>query len=217
MSLLESKPKLYGYWRSSATWRLRWAFELKKMEYDYVPVNLLKDEHLSAEHFKRSPAGTVPVVEFSGGVSLIESLPILSLLDKLLPQGYPLFPKDPVDCAKVGALCEIINSGTQPIQTPRVMKFYSEDQTKRNLWATHWIREGLKNYDRASKGLRGQFSFGDRVTAADLCLIPQVYNALRFQVNVSREFPDLNSIYERSFKTQECAKSAPEAQKDAVK
>ena len=211
-----SSPTLYGYWRSSASWRVRWAFELKGLPYRYVPVNLLNGENKTPQHLARNPLGAVPVLEVDGRF-LSESLPILEWLEETHPTSAPLYPKDPWSRAQIRALCEIINSETGPLQTPRAQKRHSDDPAAREAFAIHFIREGLALFDGLSKPLRDTWSGGKDLTVADLCLIPQIYNAVRYKIAVSSEFPELWKIYERAMSTEACRKAAPDAQIDAPK
>jgi maleylacetoacetate isomerase len=210
--------KLYGYWRSSCSWRVRWALNLKEVAYEYVPVNLLKDENRSPEHLKRNALGALPVLEINNEFYLSQSLPILEWIDEVYAlKGPSLFPGTPLERAHVRALCEIINADTGPIVMPRVQKAASPDPAGRTAWVQPWIREGLKAFDITSHHSRGQFSFQDRVSAADLCLIPQIYNARRYEIDVQKEFPELFRIWERCLATESCLKASPEQQPDAPK
>jgi len=208
---------LYGYWRSSASWRVRWALEHKGIDYEYVAVNLLKGEHRAPANMARNPSGLVPSLQLEDGKTyLSQSMAILNFLEEAYPAGARLFPQDPIFKAQVIGLCEIINADTAPLQKPLVFKKHSASEEEGTKWAQHWIREGLSAFDRASAPLRGAFSFGNTSTAADMLLVPQIYNALRYNLDVANEFPALNEIYKESFKLEACQKSSPEAQKDAV-
>jgi maleylacetoacetate isomerase/maleylpyruvate isomerase len=208
---------VYGYWRSSASWRVRWALAHKGLPYDYVPVNLLKGEHRSPENLARNPSGFVPSLRLEDGKSfLAQSMAIVNYLEEKYPQNSRLFPADPLAKAQVISLCEIINADTAPLQKPSVAKFHGDTDEKRNAWVQHWIREGLGAFDRASQPLRGTYSFSDQVSAADMFLIPQVYNALRYKIDVAQEFPALHKIYERCLSLEACQKSSPESQLDAA-
>jgi maleylpyruvate isomerase len=207
---------LYGYWRSSASWRLRWAFEHKKISYTYVPVDLLKGEHKSAEHLARNPAGLVPsLVLGDGKTSLNQSMAILQYLEEIHPE-HALLPSKPQEKAQVLSLCEIINSDTAPLQTPRVQKRHSADAAEQLLWAQDWIRAGLKTFEKAAASHKGIYAFGDTLSAADLFLVPQLYNARRYKIDLSVDFPALEEIYATCFKLESCQKSSPENQPDAT-
>jgi len=206
---------LYGYWRSSSSWRVRWGLELKKVPYSYVPINLLNGEHKTAAHLARNPAAQVPVLEHQGKF-LTESMAILDYLDQLFPnQAINLYSNDPWQRAKIIELCEIINAATAPLQIPKVQKRHSPDPTEQKKWAQEWIMSGLTAFDKIRP--QGLYAYGDKITAADLFLIPQIYNALRYEVNVSRDFSLLHKIYETCLATDACKKASPEMQIDATK
>lgn len=212
----KAELKLYGYWRSSASWRVRWGLELKKLPFTYVPVNILSGENKKSEHLARNPMGALPVLDTGRGVLLSESLAILEYLEEEY-KGYALYPGSALDRAQVRALCEIVNSGIAPLQTPRAQNRHSSNADEKSAWAQDFIRQGLQVYDRLSSSERGAYSFRDQVTAADLCLVPQVYNARRYGIEMAKDFPKLHEIYERCMQTPECRKAAPESQSDAVK
>lgn len=205
------KLKLYHYWRSSASWRVRWALAFKTLDCEFVAVDLLAGEQKSEEHIKRNPLGTVPTLEITDNVGsrfLSESMAILEWLEEI-HHKQPLFPKDSFLKALVRQLSEIINAGTHPLQNLQAQKYYSEDLEKRKVWATHWIKNGLTAYEKLASKTAGGFSVGDQVTMADLCLIPQCYNAMRNDISLD-EFPNVKRIYENALKTEACQKSHPD-------
>lgn len=208
--------KLYSYWRSSASWRVRWALNLKQIPFEYVAVNLLKGEHQSPEHVRLNPLASVPVLEVNQQVSLCESMAILEWIEEVYHlKGPTLFPGTPLERAIVRQLCEIINSDTAPLQTPRVQKRYSADPASQGEWARHFIRRGLQAFEVASRPFRKTYSVYSEISAADLFLIPQIYNALRYEIDVTNEFPDLHKIYTACLNTDACQRSLPENQPDA--
>lgn len=198
--------KLYHYWRSSASWRVRWALNLKKIPHELIHVSIINGESQSETHLKRNPFGQVPVLEYEGKF-LSESLAIIQFLEQLFPASS-LLPQDPFLKARAWQLAEVINAGTQPIQNLGVMKKVTDDEAKRKEWAQYWIARGLKSYETWLKGLAGKFSVGDQVTVADLCLIPQVYNAKRFEVDL-KPFPTIQRIYDHALTTEACAQAEP--------
>lgn len=198
---------LFHYWRSSSSWRVRMALALKGLTPRFVHVGLLDGEVEGAEHRRRNPFGYVPVLQV-GARHLVESLPIMELLDEFQP-APPLFPGDAFDRAHVRALCEFINAGIQPVQNLNVMDRHSSDPAERKRWNQFFIGRGLEAYEAFAAPRAGIFSVGDRVTAADCCLIPQVYNAIRFEVPLSR-FPLLAGIYERAMALPAVAATAPD-------
>ncbi|MEO5969668.1 MAG: maleylacetoacetate isomerase [Bdellovibrionia bacterium] len=212
-----NKFRLYHYWRSSSSWRVRWALALKKIPCEYVSVNLLSDETDGPEQRARNPFGYVPVLQIlddSGDttgkpVYLTESLAIIEWLEELV--GTPsVLPGSSYQKAKIRQLAETINAGTQPIQNPAVAQFYSSDAEQQKKWSLHWIRNGLAAYESLVQETPGVFSVGDTLTLADLCLIPQCYNALRQGVFLS-EFPKIEKIYQSALLTESCQASAPDS------
>jgi maleylacetoacetate isomerase len=145
------------------------------------------------------------------GRYLIESVAIIEWLDEVFPRKH-LYPDDPIEKARVRALCEVINADTQPIQNLTVMDYYSDDPEKRKKWNQHFITRGLNAYETLVSSTAGRFSFGDSVTAADLFLIPQVYNALRFELDIS-QFPRVEQIYHRAIELAEVVASHPDRYK----
>jgi maleylpyruvate isomerase len=181
--------KLYGYWRSSATWRVRIGLAHKGVPYTYVPVNLLKAEQRGDEHRARSPLGQVPVLELPDGTQLTQSLAILGLLEQTHPEPA-LFPADPVDRARAVALAEVVNAGIQPLQNLAVLQEIEAMGGDRRGWGHDVIERGLAAYEQLAAPDAGTFSVGDAVSVADLALIPQLYNARRFGVDLD-SFPTL--------------------------
>ncbi len=202
--------RLYHYWRSSASWRVRWAFALKKIECEFVAVDLLGDEPESPEHRARNPLGYVPVLEFLDGPHryLSQSMAIIDWAEAVTPLPA-LFASDTFERAYQIQLCEIINADTAPLQNLPPQFMYSDDSEKRKLWAQTWIRKGLSAYQALAQKTAGTFSMGDIVSAPDLFLIPQLYNARRYEVALE-EFPLLKQIYEASLATPECLAASPE-------
>ncbi|NCN40021.1 maleylacetoacetate isomerase [bacterium] len=208
------KYTLFGYWRSSASWRIRWALELKGLSYEYVPVNLVQSEQKSLEHLARNPLGKVPVLKTPEGDLLTQSLSILEYLEEVHPPAI-LYPVSPLERARCRALCEVINADTAPFQTPFVQKRHSSDAAEQLNWAQEWIRKGFGAFDKLLPNRDGPYSFGERPTMADLFLVPQIYNAVRYQIPVAIEYPALWNIYEIALKTEACIKASPEEQSDA--
>lgn len=199
---------LYHYWRSSASWRVRWALELKGVKpQKMVAINLLSDESESPEHKKRNPMGFVPVLDVDSKL-LIESVAILQWLEDTYPKPA-LFPGDALMRAHIRALCELINAGIQPLQNLTVTEHLTEDLDKRKSWCQHWIRRGLQAYESWVKPYARKYSVGDAITAADLFLIPQCYAAKRNEVDLS-EFPLIEKINNAALLTKEAQASAPE-------
>lgn len=210
--------ELYAYWRSSASWRVRWALELKGALYEYIPVNLLQSEQLSEKYIKLNPNASVPVVVINKKFVLAQSMAIIEWIEETYNlEEAQLFAGDFWRRGKIRELCEIINSDTAPLQNLRVQKRFSQNVDEKAAWTVEWIRRGLAAFDATSRPLRGDWSVGDDVSAADLFLIPQVYNAVRNKMDVAKEFPELWTIYLQALATPECHKASPEQQIDAIK
>jgi maleylacetoacetate isomerase len=198
---------LYHYWRSSCSWRVRWALALKEVAYTQVPVNILGSEHRDAAYRAINPSGQLPSLVIDGR-SFSESLAIIDWLDETHPSP-PLYPRDPLAKLYVKQLALKIVAGTQPLQNPSLIKYFVPNEAERRKHTHHFIAEGLAVYEQLlAQGKPGLFSYGDSVTVADLCLVPQVYNALRFEVDL-RSLPKIRRIYEHCLKTDACDQAAP--------
>jgi maleylacetoacetate isomerase len=178
-----------------------------------IPVSLLTDESEQPTHLKRNPLGYVPVLEIHSPNHdpwlLTESTSIIEFLEELHPKPS-LFPGDAFNRARIRQLTQIINSDIQPLQNPNVVEKIFSDPKRKIEWNQLWIRNGLNAYQAIAQTTAGTFSVGDTITAADLCLIPQCYNALRNEIQLS-EFPLLERIYHDALQLTECKKSSPEA------
>ncbi len=179
--------RLFHYWRSSSSWRVRFGFSLKGLPYEPIAISLLDGSSEAPEHLERNPAGFVPVLEIPGNDHhrLTESLAILLYLEERHPETPRLLPEDPYLKARCWALAETVNAGIQPIQNLPVLHRHSTDPEEQKNWARHFIRKGLEVYETLCAPIRGRFSVGDHPTLADLCLSPQLYNADRYQVDWS--------------------------------
>jgi len=182
---------LFDYYRSSASYRVRIALNLKGAKYDRVPVNLLESEQQGEAYRARNPQGFVPMIE-AGGTRIAQSLAIIDWLDATLP-APAFYPADAEERAHVLALALTVACDIHPLNNLRVLKHLSAmgiDQAGRDEWYRHWVREGLAGLEAMAAPRAGRFLFGDTVTAADICLVPQLYNARRFEV-VLDAFPTL--------------------------
>lgn len=207
------RPILYHYWRSSSSWRVRWALRLKRVEHDLVAVNLLEGQQATAAHQARNPAQKVPVLQL-GDVHLSESVAIIEYLDEVYPDP-PLLPGDPLGRARARQLVETINAGIQPLQNLSVLRFLHSDAAQQRAWAQHHIRLGLTAYEallaqdgRPLEDVR--FSSGDRVGIADLFLLPQVYNARRQGLDLT-PWPRIARIEAACLATPEARETSPDA------
>ena len=190
--------RLYGFWRSTATWRVRIALSHKGMEYEYVPVHLLKDgggQH-KPEFSAMNPMRHVPVLELEDGGRkrhLAESLAILEFLEETAPTP-PLLPKDPFLRARARQLASLVVSGIQPLQNTKVQQWLKTELHVDELaWVQHWVSRGLGALEEITRETSGTFSVGNELSFADVCLVPQLAFAERFGVDVGR-FPTLSAI-----------------------
>jgi maleylacetoacetate isomerase len=177
-------PLLYDYHRSSACYRVRIALNLKSVEYEAVPVNLLEGEHQGAAYRARNPQGFVPMLE-ADGLRLTQSLAIIGWLEQRHPEPL-LIPADPGDAAHVRSLALTIACDIHPLNNVRVLRYLAgplgQPEGARNDWYRHWIAEGFTALEALALPRAGRFLFGDTPTLADACLVPQMYNARRFEV-----------------------------------
>ncbi|PKM20667.1 MAG: maleylacetoacetate isomerase [Gammaproteobacteria bacterium HGW-Gammaproteobacteria-15] len=210
--------KLYGYWRSSAAYRVRIALNLKQLTFENLPVHLVKNggEQHSADYKALNPAELVPVL-VDDDLSLNQSLAIIEYLDETYPQPV-LLPEEPAARAKVRALALDITCDMHPLNNLRVLQYLTgplalSEQQKLN-WISHWLNTGFNALEQRLKQSAGQFCFGDEVTLADLCLVPQVYNAQRFALDMSA-FPTVMAVHHNCQQLAAFALAAPEQQPDA--
>jgi maleylacetoacetate isomerase len=178
---------LYDYWRSSAAYRVRIALELKGVDYTRALVDLAAGEQRQADYRQRNPQGLVPMLEVDG-LALTQSLAIVDYLDSMHPEPR-LIPAGSADRAHVLALAMIVACDIHPLNNLRVLKYLGSElqaeQAARDAWYTHWVREGLAALEAAAAPHAGTFLFGDAPTLADVFLVPQMYNARRFNVPVN--------------------------------
>ena len=179
-----TKPILYDYFRSSACYRVRIALNLKGVAYETVPVNLLDGDQQADEYRARNPQGFVPTLEVEG-LRLVQSLAIVNWLEARFPEPT-LFPADDDVRAHVRALALTVACDIHPLNNLRVLKYLSgplgQPQEARDTWYRHWVTEGLAALEAMAAPRAGRFLVGDAPTLADLCLVPQLFNARRFQV-----------------------------------
>lgn len=179
--------KLYNYFRSSASFRVRIALELKGLPYDYVPIHLVKGEHKKEDYLKVSPTRLVPALVTDGGDVLGQSMAIIEYLDETSP-AVPLLPKDPLDRARVRALAQLVACEIHPLNNLRVLKYLVNelklDEETKNQWYRHWVREGLEAFERElAQRPASTYCFGETPTLADCCLVPQIFNGRRVNAN----------------------------------
>jgi maleylacetoacetate isomerase len=214
---MAARITLYGYWRSSASHRVRIGLALKGLEFESSPVNIGEDEQLGEAYAARSPSRLVPTLVYDG-LSYTESAAILEFIEERHPQP-PLLPSDVHGRARVRALVEMVNSGIQPLQNRRVLKRVSSDAEEQTAWARHFVRLGLDSVERAlemnaREGVRGAYAFGASPTLADVFLVPQVVSAARFGVDVAA-LPRVWAAYQASMDLDAFQRAAPDRQADA--
>jgi maleylacetoacetate isomerase len=179
-----TKPRLFDYFRSSASYRVRIALNLKRIDYESEPLNLLDGGHKGPAYRAINPQGLVPALEIDGH-RLTQSLAIIDYLDSTRPEP-PLIPTDPAEAAHVRALALIVACDVHPLNNLRVLKYLSgplgQPQEARDSWYRHWVAEGLAALEAMASARAGRFLFGDFPTLADICLVPQMFNARRFEV-----------------------------------
>lgn len=211
--------KLYSYFRSSASFRARIALALKGIEYETVPIHLLKNEQLSAQFRAISPDGLVPVL-VDGDVVINQSLAICAYLDETHPDK-PLLPGSPVDRAQIRSLALAIACEIHPLNNLRVLRYLNTElkveEAARDKWYRHWVEEGLAAYETQllRQKSHGRFSYGDTPTLADVCLVPQIFNARRVNSDLSG-VPTVMKIFEECMALEAFQKAQPSAQPDAV-
>ena len=179
-----ARPLLHDYFRSSAAYRVRIALRLKGVEYDDVTVDLRTGAQEGEAYRALNPQGLVPMLEIDGQ-RLTQSLAIIEYLDVTRPDP-PLLPANPADIAHVRAMALTIACDIHPLNNLRVLRYLEhelgQDEPTRNRWYAYWIAEGLAALERAATPRAGDFLFGDTLTLADIFLVPQLYNARRFDV-----------------------------------
>ena len=207
------KPILYDYYRSSAAYRVRIGLNLKGVEYESRPVNLLESAQRSDEYRTLNPQGFVPMLEIDGE-RLTQSLAILNYLDLRFP-NQPLIPARAAERAHVVAMSMAIACDIHPLNNLRVLKYLQDElgieQEARDAWYRHWVSEGLPALEAMAAPRAGKFLFGDAPTAADVCLVPQLYNARRFNVPLD-DYPTLLRADENANKIEAFAAAHPDRQ-----
>lgn len=213
---------LYNYFRSSTSYRVRIALELKQINYDYKPIHLLNNggEQNNLAYRSLNPIGGVPtLVHVDQGQQKIigQSLAIMEYIDDIKPELSPLFPKDPYTKSQVKQFCENINADTHPYSNLKTLQYlekeFQADQDKKNKWIQHWIDLGLAACETMITKQSGSFCFSDTLTAADLCLVPQLVSAERFQVDI-KKYSHLYRVYNHCLTIEAFKKAHPFNQTD---
>ncbi|HMT17124.1 MAG TPA: maleylacetoacetate isomerase [Ottowia sp.] len=209
--------KLYNYFRSSASFRVRIALHLKGLAYDYLPVHLARGEQKKPAFAAVTAEGLVPVLELDDDRRLTQSMAIIEYLDETHPQP-PLLPADALGRARVRALAQIVACEIHPLNNLRVLKYLvgelkaSEDA--KNAWYRHWVRLGLESYEAQLATRSGLYSHGDAPTLADCCLVPQIFNAQRFDCDLNG-LPRTMAVFDACMTLDAFQQAQPSACPDA--
>ena len=211
--------KLYGYFRSSAAFRARIALNLKGLVYEQEFIHLRKNDQRSPGYLKLNPQGLVPALVDDGRI-FTQSLAIIEYLDETHP-APPLLPLDAVGRARVRALAQAVACDIHPIDNLRVLRFLVKpmglDEKDVETWFNHWIKLGFDGIEQtlATDGLSGQFCHGDAPGLADICLVPQVFNAQRYPSFDLKPYPTIMRIFAACMKLPAFERAQPEKQPDA--
>jgi maleylacetoacetate isomerase len=210
--------KLYGYFRSSAAFRVRIALNLKKLDYESAFIHLRRGDQRQPDFHSVNPQGLVPALETDGAV-LVQSLPIIEYLDERYP-APPLLPSDPQDRARVRALAAVVACDIHPINNLRVLRYLhrplGHDEAAVETWYNHWIAEGFGALEQmlAGDARTGAFCHGDTPGLADIALVPQVFNAYRYNSLDLAPYPTILRIYQTCLKLDAFAAAHPDRQPD---
>jgi len=209
--------KLHNYFRSSASFRVRIALNLKGLDYDYIPVHIARGEHKTGPFAAISPDMLVPLLE-DEGERFTQSMAIIEYLDETHPEPA-LLPRDPVGRARVRALSESIACEIHPLNNLRVLKYLVRDlkldDDAKNAWYRHWVRVGMEAFERQLALLPASiYCYGNTPTMADCCLVPQVYSARRFELDLA-PWPVLTGVADRAGMHPAFLAAHPNRQPDA--
>jgi maleylacetoacetate isomerase len=213
--------KLYSYFRSSASFRVRIALAMKGLSYDYIPVHLIKEggQQFAPDYKALNPASLVPALQEDAGSVLTQSLAIIEYLEETRPEP-PLLPKDAAGRARVRALALSIACEIHPLNNLRVLGYLTRtlgvSEEQKNAWYRHWVETGLATVEAmlAGDGRTGTFCHGETPTLADVVLVPQIFNAQRFNCRLDH-VPTVMRIHERCLTVPAFARSVPAEQPDA--
>jgi maleylpyruvate isomerase len=205
--------KLHNFWRSSASWRVRIALAYKQLPYEYVAVNLRGEQH--GDHYRAiNPMEQVPTLELDDGRRLSQSIAILEYLEETVPEP-PLLPPDPYLRARARQLAELVNSGIQPLQNTYPQRMLKERGVDEREWVRHFITRGLAALAASAEATAGKFLVGDAPTFADVCLVPQLSFARRFDID-GRAWPLLARVEEACMALPAFQSAHGDRQPDAV-
>jgi maleylacetoacetate isomerase len=204
--------KLYNYFRSSASFRVRIALNLKGLPYDYISVHLAKGDHKKPEFAEVAAAGLVPLLELDDGTRLDQSLAMMEYLDETHPTPA-LLPADALGRARARALAQSIACEIHPLNNLRVLKYLVKDmgqsEEAKNTWYVHWCRTGLESFEKQLAQLpQSTYCYGDTPTLADCCLVPQIFNAQRFNTPTDG-LPRIMAAFDNCMKLDAFIKAGP--------
>ncbi|MGE5864912.1 MAG: maleylacetoacetate isomerase [Rhizobacter sp.] len=211
--------QLYNYFRSSASFRVRIALALKGLDYEYVPVHLVRNEQLAPPFSDMTPARLVPLLK-DGDATLVQSLAIIEYLDETHPEP-PLLPADPLARARVRALALDVACEIHPLNNLRVLRYLTRElkveESAKEAWYRHWVEDGLAAIEAqlAHHPATGRFCHGELPTLADICLVPQVFNAQRMNCRLDH-VPTIMRIVEACMALDAFARAQPSACPDAA-
>jgi maleylacetoacetate isomerase len=211
--------KLYGYFRSSAAFRVRIALNLKGLAYEQAFIHLRKNVQSSSDYLKVNPQGLVPTLD-DGGPMLSQSLAIIEYLEETHP-APALLPRDPASRARVRSLAQAIACDIHPIDNLRVLRYLAHDmkqgEKEVELWFNHWIKAGFDGIEAilAHDGKAGRFCHGDAPGMADTCLVPQVFNAKRYPSFDFKPYPTIMRVFDQCLRLPAFQAAVPEKQPDA--
>jgi maleylacetoacetate isomerase len=210
--------KLYTFFRSSAAFRVRIALNCKGLQYESLPKVFARDEHRAPEYLALNPQGLIPALA-TDGVVLSQSLAIIEYLNERHP-APPLLPDDPIDRARVRSMALAIACEIHPLNNLRVLNYLrnelGQDDEGVGTWYRHWVSAGFRGLELQARELsaQGRYCFGDAVSLADVCLVPQMFNARRFKTDLT-PFPTLVAISAHLEALPAFAAARPEVQPDA--
>lgn len=209
--------KLYTYFRSSAAFRVRIALNLKELKYEPVFVHLAKGEHRQPQYAAVNPQALLPTLELDGGKRLTQSLAIIEWLEERHPTP-PLLPKESMARARVRSLAYLVASEIHPLNNLRVLQHLkralNQTQDQIDTWYRYWIADGLAKFEAELSGSSGKFCHGDSPSMADCCLVPQIFNAKRYNSDLA-PYPTTMRVFENCMKVEAFDRAQPSKQPDA--
>jgi len=210
--------KLYTYFRSSAAFRVRIALNLKRLAYEPVFVHLAKGEHRQPQYAEVNPQALLPTLELDDGTRLTQSLAIIEWLDEKHP-APALLPKDALARSRVRSLAYLVACEIHPLNNLRVLQHLKralgQTQEQIDVWYRHWIVDGLAKFEAdLAHGQTGKFCHGDSPTMADCCLVPQIFNAKRYNSDLA-PYPKSMRVFENCMKLEAFERAQPSQQPDA--